>query len=41
MTKSKDDRWWLQGLGLAAGAVWAGARALSRVEGFVYSKITR
>lgn len=28
MTNSKDDRWWMQGLGLTAGAVWAGVRAL-------------
>lgn len=28
MTKIKEDRWWLQGLGFAAAAVWAGARAL-------------
>ncbi|GDY63713.1 hypothetical protein SAV14893_031060 [Streptomyces avermitilis] len=28
MTNAKDERWWIQGLGLMAGAVWAGARAL-------------
>lgn len=28
MTSAKDERWWIQGLGLTAAAVWAGARAL-------------
>ncbi|MFI5677020.1 hypothetical protein [Streptomyces cellulosae] len=28
VTNDKEDRWWLQAFGLAAAAVWAGARAL-------------
>jgi ABC-type transport system involved in cytochrome c biogenesis permease subunit len=29
MTKARDERWWIQGLGLMAGAAWAGFRALN------------
>lgn len=29
MAEVQGDRWWLPGLGLTAGAIWFGARALS------------
>lgn len=29
MTRARDERWWMQGLGLMAAAAWAGFRALS------------